>query len=433
MTALEIIATKREGGRLSREAIEYFIGHLGTRAFSDHQAVALLMAICCRGLDLEETTWLTEAMVRSGSLLRRGPGGRRRVDKHSTGGVGDKTSLILAPVGAALGLEVPMISGRGLGHTGGTLDKMEAIPGLRTDLSPEQIARQLHEVGCVIAAQTESLVPADRRLYALRDVTGTVPNQSLIAASILSKKLAEDLDGLVLDVKFGAGAFMREVSSARALAALMVGIGQGYGCPCVALLTSMDTPLGRAAGNAVEVEEVVRCLQGDWPPDLEEVTRALLVEMAGLAGMERQEAESGFARAIRSGQALEVFCRLVAAQGGEVDSLLRPGTGSNAPCRKVLTYEGPPTRVVGLDAMAVARAALALGAGRLSPSDPVDPWAGLAEMVKPGDRVERGQTLAVLHSSVEAGFGEAEARFRQGLLFGEVFAGEGGLIHERIG
>jgi pyrimidine-nucleoside phosphorylase len=346
------------------------------------QAAALLAFVCCRGMDTAETLALTRAMTASGPTLRwpgiEGP----FVDKHSTGGVGDKTSLVLAPLWAELGLRVPMISGRGLGHTGGTLDKLEAVPGYRVQLPVDALRRQLAGVGCFIAGQTAGLCPADAILYGLRDETSTVPSIPLIVASILSKKLAEGLDRLVLDVKYGSGAFMRDRAQAEALAAALVEVGEGAGVSTRAALSPMHAPLGEAVGNAVEVEEALRCLRGEGPADL----RALVLELAE---------HPGAAAALDAGRALPRFEAMLRAQGGDPAA---PLLGLDAV--KTLVMEASDDgRVTRVDALQVGLAAFELGAGRRRADEAVHPGVGLRVKVKPGDEVVRGQPLVeVLHA-----------------------------------
>ena len=353
------------------------------------QAAALLAFVCCRGMDTAETLALTRAMTASGPTLRwpgiEGP----FVDKHSTGGVGDKTSLVLAPLWAELGLRVPMISGRGLGHTGGTLDKLEAVPGYRVQLPVDALQRQLAGVGCFIAGQTAGLCPADAVLYGLRDETSTVPSIPLIVASILSKKLAEGLDRLVLDVKYGSGAFMRDRAQAEALAAALVEVGEGAGVSTRAVLSPMHAPLGEAVGNAVEVEEARRCLRGEGPADL----RALVIELAE---------HPGAAAALDAGRALPRFDAMLRAQGGDPAA---PLLGLDAV--KTLVMEASDDgRVTRVDALQVGLAAFELGAGRRRADEVVHPGVGLRVKVKPGDEVVRGQPLVeVLHA--ERGLDEA--------------------------
>ena len=382
-----MIRTKRDGGVLSAAQIDWMLAGYARGDVADEQMSALLMAIVWRGLDRAELAAWTARMIASGERLDLSGLGRPTVDKHSTGGIGDKVTLVLAPLVAALGAAVPSLSGRGLGHTGGTLDKLEAIPGLRTALSPAEVRQILREVGCVICAAGPGLVPVDRKLYVLRDVTGTVESIPLIASSIMSKKIAEGTDALVLDVKVGAGAFLPERDSARQLAETMVGLGAAHGVRTVALLTAMDAPLGLAAGNALEVAESVATLRGAGPPDLVEVTLALAREMLALAGLPQQNP----AAALADGRALATYEAMVRAQGGDPAAPL-PSAAERVPVRA--DRAGYLRRG---DARAVGVAAWRLGAGRARKEDPVSPSAGVVLAAKPGDPVEEGQPLLDLH------------------------------------
>jgi pyrimidine-nucleoside phosphorylase len=407
MRAVDIIAKKRDGEALSREAIQAFIRAVTDGVWPDYQISALLMAIVLRGMTPEETADLTEAMVHSGVKvdLSHLPG--LKVDKHSTGGVGDKTSLILAPLAAACGVVVPMMSGRALGHTGGTLDKLEAIPGFRTGLLLGEFQKMLAEVGCSLIGQTAEIAPADKRLYALRDVTGTVESIPLITASIMSKKIAEGIDALVLDVKAGRGAFMKTPETARALAESLVAVGNRAGVRTEALLTTMDVPLGRDVGNALEVIESIETLKGRGPRDLEDLSVRLAARMVVLAGRaDSTKAEAMVRDAIASGAGVEVFRKIVQWQGGDprvVDDYGRLPTAArrhpvNAPAAGY---------VADVDAMAIARAAMRLGAGRDRVEDPIDPAVGVRLRVSPGDGVDVGQPLAELHYNDSARLFEA--------------------------
>ncbi|MEX2659969.1 MAG: thymidine phosphorylase [Acidimicrobiales bacterium] len=386
-SAVDVIRTKRDGGVLSDEQIRWFIAAYTAGEVADEQASALCMAIFLQGMERDELAAWTDAMLRSGERLDLAGVGRPTVDKHSTGGVGDKVSLILVPLVAACGAAVPQLSGRGLGHTGGTLDKLEAIPGWRATLTNDEIRRNLTEEGGVICAAGKGLAPADRKLYALRDVTGTVESIPLIASSIMSKKIAEGTSALVLDVKVGSGAFMAEVEQARLLAETMVGLGEAHGVRTRALLTGMDTPLGRTAGNALEVIESVAVLQGGGPADLVEVTVALAREMLDLVGIERDPAV-----ALADGSAFDRWRAIIAAQGGDPAAPLPV-----APERHVVV--APASGVVHrLDAMAVGVAAWRLGAGRARKEDPVSAAAGVVWHVTVGDEVAEGTPLLELHT-----------------------------------
>lgn len=409
MRAVDIIRAKRDGGRLRPEEIAWFVEGVTSGEIADYQAVALLMAVTLRGMDEGETAALTQAMVASGERLDLSGVAGPTVDKHSTGGVGDKTSLVLAPLVAACGGVVPMMSGRGLGHTGGTLDKLEAIPGLRTALTVAELRAQLDRVGCAIVGQTASIAPADRVLYALRDVTATVDSIPLIAASIMSKKIAEGVGALVLDVKTGAGAFMREEPQARELAERMVGIGRQAGVRTEALITSMDVPLGRAVGNALEVAEAVEVLRGGGPGELAGLCRTLAGRMLVMAGLAAEDGDAArqVESAIASGRALDRFARMVEAQGGDPRAL-EPGRLPAAPSREVVaaTRTGYLTR---MDAEAIGRAAVALGAGRDRAGEAVDPAVGLVLLAKPGEPVTLGQPILEIHHRDEEACGRARA------------------------
>jgi thymidine phosphorylase len=386
VNAVDVIRTKRDGGRLSDEAIRWFLHAYTAGEIPDEQASALLMAILFRGMaDDELATW-TAAMIDSGERLDLSAVGRPTVDKHSTGGVGDKVSLVLCPLVAACGAAVPQLSGRGLGHTGGTLDKMEAITGWRASLSPAEMIAQLRSVGAVISAAGSGLVPADRKLYALRDVTATVESIPLIASSIMSKKIAEGTEALVLDVKVGVGAFMKDVATARQLAETMVAIGNANGVRTTALLTDMDTPLGRACGNALEVAETIETLQGRGPADLVTVTLALAREMLALTGIDASPET-----ALVSGAAHRVWQAMVRAQGGDL------AAGLPAPKTTRIVPASASGYLTRLDALGVGVCAWRLGAGRSRKEDSVSESAGVVCRAKPGDAVEEGQPLLELH------------------------------------
>jgi thymidine phosphorylase len=397
LNPVAVIRAKRDGHALTAEQIRWFVDAYTRGEVADEQAAALLMAIVWRGMDAAELAEWTGAMVRSGDRLDLSSVGAPTVGKHSTGGVGDKVSLVLAPLVAECGAAVPKLSGRGLGHTGGTLDKLEAIPGFRTDLPPDEMLGVLRDTGCVICAAGPDLAPADRKLYALRDVTATVESIPLIASSIMSKKIAEGTAALVLDVKVGSGAFLPDVDDARRLAESMVALSAAHGLRTAALLTSLEAQLGRAAGNGLEVREAMETLAGSGPPDLVEVTVALAAEMLGLSGLGGDPAE-----VLASGRALARFESMVRAQGGDLAAL------PEAPERGVLTSPagGYVTR---LDARAVGEAAWRLGAGRARKEDPVSPTAGVICLAKPGDPVEEGQPVLELHTDDAARLPAAEA------------------------
>ena len=420
--AVDVIRTKRDGGDLSDDQIRWFISAYTDGKVADEQASALLMAIVWRGMEAGELATWTAAMIESGERMDLSSIELPTADKHSTGGVGDKVSLILAPLAAACGVADPMLSGRGLGHTGGTLDKLEAIPGFTVDLGPEQVLKVLTEVGCVICSASPTLAPADRKLYALRDVTGTVESIPLIASSIMSKKIAEGTDALVLDVKTGSGAFLPNLDDARRLAETMVGIGASHGVKTTALLTDMDTPLGRAAGNALEVTESVDVLRGDGPDDVREITLALADEMLNLAGVDADPRV-----ALESGDALDKWRAMVAAQGGDPDAEV-----AQASERRDYTAERSGY-LQKLDARAVGIAAWKLGAGRSRKEDPVSPAAGIVCRKKPGDEIEAGEALLELHADDDARFGAAVEALEGAVKIGRDPPAPKPLVIERIG
>ncbi|MEO6712510.1 MAG: thymidine phosphorylase [Mycobacteriales bacterium] len=386
MDAVELITTKRDGGRLSDEQISWLMRAYVDGTVPDEQVAALLMAIVWRGMTPDELATWTAEMIASGERLDLSSLERPTVDKHSTGGVGDKVSLILTPLIAAAGAAMPQLSGRGLAHTGGTLDKMESIPCWRALLSPEEFIQALRDVGGVICAAGPSLAPADRKLYALRDVTGTVPSIPLIAASIMSKKIAEGTESLVLDVKVGSGAFMKSVDEARVLAETMVGLGTAHGVRTTAFLTDMDTPLGRCAGNALEVTESVDVLRGGGPADLIEITVALAREMLALAGVDVDAAAL-----LASGHALPSWQAIVAAQGGDPHAVLPVAS------ERVVVPAARSGYLTRLDAYKIGVATWRLGAGRARKEDPVSATAGIVWHARPGDEVSEGQPLLELH------------------------------------
>ena len=395
--AVDVIKAKRDRHELSDAQIDWIIDAYTRGAVADEQMSALAMAILLNGMSERETVRWTEAMIASGERMDFGSLPRPTVDKHSTGGVGDKITLPLVPIVAACGAAVPQLSGRGLGHTGGTLDKMEAIPGWRADLSNEEMFAILRDVGGVICAAGTGLAPADRKLYALRDVTATVEAIPLIASSIMSKKIAEGAGGLVLDVKTGSGAFMSDPAKAGELARTMVAIGNDAGVRTRALITAMDVPLGLAVGNALEVAESVEVLAGGGPGDVLDLTLALAREMLDLAGIDADPGE-----AITSGRAMDVWRRMVAAQGGDPDAPLPRARHS----REITAASGG--YLTGLDALGVGVAAWRLGAGRARKEDDVSPGAGILLHAKPGDVVVAGQKVLTMFADEEARFGFAE-------------------------
>ena len=403
-----IIEKKRDGLALTEEEIRWFIEGYTVGRIPDYQMAAMAMAIYCRGMTAAETAVITDAMMRSGDLVDTSAIKRPKVDKHSTGGIGDKVSLILAPLVACCGVAVPMISGRGLGITGGTLDKMESIPGYRTDLSVKEFVKVIQKCGCSIIGQTGRLAPADKKLYALRDVTGTVPSIPLITASIMSKKLAEGIDALVLDVKWGKGAFMRTIEDARTLARSMVDVGVHMGKGMAALITDMNRPLGRCAGNALEVIESVQTLQGEGPADLVEITLALSARMLLLVKKAKNEmaARAMLQKHLDSGKAYAVFQEMVRLQGGDPASLEKLHKIHTASLQEPM----PAPRaghLAAVDAERVGKACVVLGAGRVKTDDKVDFAVGVSNLMQVGEKVTKGQPLVVVHANDENRLDEA--------------------------
>ncbi|MBX3751331.1 MAG: thymidine phosphorylase [Opitutaceae bacterium] len=429
-----IIARKRDGHALTREEIAAFVRGATDGSWADYQLSALLMAVYLRGMTAEETALYTDAMMRSGTVADLGHVPGIKVDKHSTGGVGDKVSIPLAPLVVACGVPVPMISGRGLGHSGGTLDKLESIPGFRTDLSLDTYRRQVAAIGCALIGQTKDLAPSDRKLYALRDVTATVECIPLICGSILSKKLAEGIDALVLDVKFGRGAFMKTPADARQLATALVNVGRAGGKRVRALLTAMHEPLGRTVGNALEVAESIACLRGTGPADLWQVTQALGAQMLLLGGAAADvtEAEAKLQAAVSSGRALAKLREIVAAQGGDVRVVDEP---ERLPQARIQVPLPAPADgwIADVDAMGVALAALRLGAGRARAEDKVDPAVGVSGLVKMGEKITAGAPLCVIHANDEAALAEAKAMLGRAITVGDVPGVPPALIGELIG
>jgi len=415
MRTVDLIRKKRDGLELASEEIDFLVQGCARGEIPDYQMAAWLMAVVLRGMTRSELAALTEAMLRSGKVLDFSGLPGKKVDKHSTGGVGDKTSLVLAPVVAAAGVIVPMISGRALAHTGGTLDKLESIPGFRVNLTLEEFRRAVAERGCALAGQTAEIAPADKKLYALRDVTATVESQELICASIMSKKLAEGIDGLVLDVKTGSGAFMKREEDAARLARLMVETGERMGKRVVALVTAMDQPLGRTVGNALEVVEALEVLRGGGPGDLRELSielaawMFLIVERVASVEAGRQLA----AEMIASGQALERFRAIVRGQGGDPRALDDPARLPRAAAR--LAVPSPADGwVAAIDAEQIGWAALLLGGGRDRAEDAIDPAVGIVLEKKLGARVKTGEPLCSLHYNAPARLEEARRRVELG-------------------
>jgi thymidine phosphorylase len=420
--AIDVIRTKRDGGELSYPQIDWVIAAYDAGEVADEAMSALLMAICWRGLSPRELSRWTAAMIASGDRLDLSGLSRPTADKHSTGGVGDKVSLVLAPLVAACGVAVPQLSGRGLGHTGGTLDKLESIPGWRAALSVEEMYAQLEDVGAVICAAGAGLAPADRKLYALRDVTGTVESIPLIAASIMSKKIAEGTSALVLDVKVGTGAFMPDLLQARELAETMVGLGRDHGVAVTALLTAMDIPLGRTVGNAIEVTEAVETLGGGGPADLREVTLALAEAMLAAAGVDADPAA-----ALADGSARAVWERMIAAQGGDPHAQLPTAA-------HVETVVADRSGVVSrLDARGIGVAAWRLGAGRARKEDAVDFGAGVICRVRPGDEVVAGDVLLELLTDAPDRFGRARESLEGAVVVADVAPIVGPIVLDRVG
>jgi pyrimidine-nucleoside phosphorylase len=420
MLALRLIERKRDGGRIAPDEWHALARGYADGTVPDYQMAALLMAIFLRGLDRGETGALTDAMLASGRALDLARLGVPRIDKHSTGGVGDKVSLVLAPLVAALGVAVPMMSGRGLGHTGGTLDKLEAIPGFRTGVPLDAAAAQLARIGCVLMGQTGEIAPADRKMYALRDATATVESIPLIAASIMSKKLAEGLTGLVLDIKRGSGAFLPELERGLELARTMIALGADRGCPTVCLVTAMDRPLGRACGNALETEEALQALHGEGPPDLMEVTFALGAEMLLLAGRvpDREAARRDLEAALADGRAAAKMREIVEAQGGDPRVVDDPSLLPQA--AECELYESPARGwVARVEPRAVGRGIIALGGGRTRVEDVVDPSVGFVIRARPGDRVEAGEPLATVFARDAAGIAAGRAALDEAIAIVE--------------
>jgi pyrimidine-nucleoside phosphorylase len=433
MRATDIIRAKRDGGTLRRDEIDFFVRGVTDASLPDYQASALLMAVVLRGMNAEETAWLTDAMIRSGIRVDLSGIPGVKVDKHSTGGVGDKTSLILAPLAAACGVRVPMMSGRGLGHTGGTLDKLQSIAGFRVDLSLDEMKAALEKTGCAMLGQTRQIAPADKKLYALRDVTGTVESIPLITASIMSKKIAEGIDALVLDVKTGRGAFMKTLDDSRRLARSLVETGTRSGVRTEAFITAMDAPLGRAVGNALEVIECVETLKGRGPKDLEDLSVCLaarMVLLAGLAGSPA-EAEAQVREALTSGRGVEKWREIVAGQGGDAATVDDYSRLPSVATRHVVTASRRGW-LSGLDAELVGRATVALGAGRNTVDDVVDPAVGAMILARPGDAVKQGDPILELHYRREADLAPALELLRTAIEIGEEPGPVGPVVIEEV-
>jgi pyrimidine-nucleoside phosphorylase len=434
MRMVDLILKKRDGGSLSPAEIDWMIQGFTSGAIPDYQVSALMMAIYFKGMQPVETQNLVRAMIESGDTIDLSGIAGIKVDKHSTGGVGDKTSIVLAPMVAAAGVPVGKLSGRGLGHTGGTLDKLESFAGFKIEMEMEDFIRNVNTIGIAIAGQTANLVPADKKLYALRDVTGTVENVSLIAGSIMSKKLAAGCDAIVLDVKTGSGAFMKTVEDSFELAREMVRIGELMGKKTVAFVTDMDQPLGYAIGNALEIKEAIATLKGEGPDDLHEICLQLGAAMVMLGGKADtiESARAILEETIRSGAALAKLRELVAAQGGDATMVDDP---SKLPSTQY-EYDLKATHagwVASLDSMRVGHASMLLGAGRETKDSIIDLGAGIVLRKKPGDRVELGDVLAVLYANVEAKFAGAAEELAEGYVIGDVEVAAAPLVLGKVG
>lgn len=433
MIVPRLIERKRDGSRISVSEWHELMSAYAGGGVPDYQMSALLMAIFFRGLDGEEMYALTDAMLGTGSVLDFGELSTPRIDKHSTGGVGDKVSLIIAPLAASLGIAVPMMSGRGLGHTGGTLDKLESIPGFRTDLTLARAKAQVEEIGCALIGQTDEIAPADRKLYALRDTTATVEAVPLIAASIMSKKLAEGLSGLVLDIKRGSGSFITDEKSELALARAMIDLGARRDCPVVALFTAMDRPLGFACGNSLEVKEAIAALKGEGPEDVMRVTYALAAEMLFLAGKVPvpEAAWPSMREAISSGSALRKFAEIVAAQGGDAKVVDDPRLLPTAPHRGdyLASRAGYVARV---SPRVVGHGIISLGGGRRTMEDSIDPAVGFVITVKPGDYVEKGEPIASIYARDDKGLAIGDKAMSEAIVIADSPVESLDLISHRV-
>ncbi len=433
MRAYDLIHKKQTGGELSAAELSFLLENYLSGELPDYQMSAFLMAVYFRGMTLAETAEFTMAMVRTGQILDLRAIRGRKVDKHSTGGVGDKTSLVLIPLAAAAGAPVPKMSGRGLGHTGGTIDKLESIPGFRTELTPEAFIDQVNRIGCAIVGQTANLVPADKKLYALRDVTATVDSIPLIAASIMSKKIAAGSDGIVLDVKTGSGAFTKTLKASRALARTMVAIGKQVGRQTVAVISDMEQPLGYAIGNALEVQEAMATLRGGGPQDLVELSLALGAQMLALARIVETPAKGRrrLEGLLADGTALGKFIEMVHAQGGDPRVVDHPSLLPAAAVR--IPVDAPSSGVVtGIDGEAVGLAAMILGAGRAKQGDAINPAVGIVLRRKVMDTVRRGEPLAEVHAADPRQAEEAARRVQEAYQIGRVRPAQRPLVHEVV-
>lgn len=419
MRMYDIIDSKRLGAELSDEQIRYAVREYTDGNIPDYQMSALLMAVCLNGMNAAETSALTDAMARSGRMLDLSELGENTADKHSTGGVGDKTTLVVAPLAACLGCKVVKMSGRGLGYTGGTIDKLEAIKGFKTSLSIEQMLRQARSTGVVVAGQSAELAPADKKIYALRDVTATVESIPLIASSIMSKKLASGAKCIVFDVKAGSGAFMKTAADAQALARTMVDIGTACGRRVCALITDMDVPLGSAVGNALEVKEAVAVLRGQGPADLADVCVELAARMGSLCSQTPvQECRDKASAALRDGRAFDKFCQWVQAQGGDISCVLDTEKLGSARVRRDVICDRDGY-ICAMNTERIGMCASVLGAGRERKDDPIDPAAGIVIYKKSGQRVHRGDVLATLHTEAADSVAAAESEYLAALSFAD--------------
>ena len=416
MTPYRTVQRKRDGEELEPAEIAAFLGGYQDGRVADYQVAAFLMAVFLRGMTAAELNAMVDVMLHSGAVLDLSSVAGIKVDKHSTGGVGDKVSIVLAPLVAALGVPVPMMSGRGLGHSGGTVDKLESIPGFRTNLTLAEFRAQMERVGCALIAQTEEVAPLDRKLYALRDVTATVESIPLIASSIMSKKLAEGIDALVLDVKVGNGAFLPDESAAQELARTMIAVGEAHGRNVVARMTAMDRPLGHAVGNALEVAECISALRGGGPADLRQVTLELAAEMLvlGAVSVDLDTGRAQAAAALDDGRALEKMHEIIIAQGGDARVLDDPARLPRAAIRLDVVSEEAGFAGV-MDVRAIGHAAVALGAGRATLGAAIDPAVGFDITVKPGDPVDAGERIATIYAQDETAAAAAAAALRQAI------------------
>ncbi|CAN5743761.1 pyrimidine-nucleoside phosphorylase [soil metagenome] len=429
----QLVRRKREGGELEAAEIAAFFNGYASGDVAEYQMSAFLMAVCFSGMSTAELGALVDVMIGSGAVADMSGVPGTKVDKHSTGGVGDKVSIVLAPLVASLGVPVPMMSGRGLGHTGGTLDKLETIPGFRTDLDLRAFSEQVGRLGCALIGQTAEIAPLDRRLYALRDVTGTVESIPLIASSIMSKKLAEGIDALLLDVKIGSGAFLPDRAQAEELARTMIGIGEAYGRRVVALLTAMDRPLGHAIGNALEIEECVLTLSGGGPADLRELVVAEAAEMLVLGGAATDVASASAlaASALADGRALDRMRQVIEAQGGNASVLDDPAILPQAATRHVVTAQRSGVISI-MDVRAIGEAAVSLGAGRRTLDDVIDAAAGFHITVKPGDTIENGEPMATVFAADQARAELAGAELARAITIADSAAAPLPLVAGRI-